>query len=73
MSMFAVLEQHGLPAVLRLLAVLLAFVVLQLLRLPLLMVARVLEEAMRRLDGVVVAGLPAPPQSAGDGTGGAGQ
>jgi hypothetical protein len=70
MSMFAVLEQHGLLAVLRLLAVLLAFVVLQLLRLPLLMVARVLEEAMRRLDGVVVAGLPAP-RPGGDGTGGA--
>lgn len=59
MSVTDVYEQRGMTALLGLLAVLLAFVALQLLRLPLLLLARVLEVAQQRLDQLVVAGLPA--------------
>ena len=65
MSVTEVLEQRGMGALLRLVAVILAVVAIQLLKLPLLFTARVLEFAQQRLNQFVVAGLPARP--AGDG------
>lgn len=57
MSPIEVAHQLGTVALLRLLAGLLVFVVLHLLRLPLLLTARVLELSMRRVDRFVVTGL----------------
>jgi hypothetical protein len=51
MSLFVVLRRLGTLALLRLLAALLLFMVLHLARIPLVLAARVLETAMRRLDG----------------------
>jgi hypothetical protein len=65
MSITDVYAQRGLAALLGLLFALLAWLVVQALRLPLRLLDRVLEAAQQRIDGAVVAGLPAPP--AGDG------
>lgn len=67
MSACEVLERYGTWALVRFVLTLLAVVVVHLVRLPLLLVARVLEALMRRLDGLLVAGLPAPPLRAGEG------
>lgn len=61
MSAFEVVGRYGTWALLRFVSVLVVFVVLHLLRLPLLALARVLEVCMRRIDGLVVAGLPPRP------------
>lgn len=58
MSAFEVLQRYGTWALLRFVLALLMFVALHLVRLPLLAVARVLEVCMRRVDGLIVAGLP---------------
>jgi hypothetical protein len=57
MSPVEVVHQLGTVALLRLLAGLLVFVVLHLVRLPLLLATRVLEVSMRRVDRFVVDGL----------------
>lgn len=68
MSAFEVLQRVGTWVLVRFVLALLVFVVLHLARLPLLLLARVLEVCMRRIDGMVVAGLPTPgPARAGEG------
>lgn len=61
MSAFEVLHRYGTWALLRFVLALLVFVALHLVRLPLLLAARLLEACMRRVDGFVVAGLPPRP------------
>jgi hypothetical protein len=61
MSAFEVLQRYGTWALLRFVLALLVFLALHLVRLPLLAAARVLEVCMRRVDGLVVAGLPPRP------------
>jgi hypothetical protein len=61
MSAFEVLEKYGRRALLRFVAAMVAFVLLDLARQPFLLVARVLEVCMRRVDAAVVAGLPPGP------------
>lgn len=67
MSISEVYGRGGMRPLLTLLAAVSAFLLLQLLRLPLLMAARVLEVAQQRLDRLMVTGLPAGPVPAGDG------
>ncbi len=69
MSAFEVLQRYGTWALLRFVLALLVFVVLHLVRLPLLLAARLLEVCMRRVDGLVVSGLPPRPVPAGAQTG----
>lgn len=66
MSAFEVVQRYGTWALLRFVLALLVFVVVHLVRLPLLWVVRVLEVFMRRIDGFVVAGLPPRPVSVGE-------
>ena len=65
MSITEVYEQRGMAALLRLVAVILTFALLQALRLLPQLLDQLLAVAQQRLDQVVVAGLPAQP--AGDG------
>ena len=65
MSITEVYEQRGMAALLRLVAVILVFALLQALRLLPQLLDQLLAVAQQRLDQVVVAGLPAQP--AGDG------
>jgi hypothetical protein len=65
MSAFEVLQRYGTWALVRFVLALLVFVVLHLVRLPLLVAARVLEVCMRRVDGLVVSGLPPRPVHTG--------
>ena len=58
MSPMDVAARLGTVALLRFAAGLLVFVVLHLLRLPLLIAARVLEMSLHRVDRFVMAGLP---------------
>jgi hypothetical protein len=60
MSVSEVLDRFGTAALLRFLVLVLVFVVLHLARMPLLLVARVLEAGMSRVDSVMVAGVSRP-------------
>lgn len=51
MSTFDVLQRHGTAALLRFAAAVALFLVLHLIRIPLVLLARVLEVGMRRADG----------------------
>ncbi|GAA1208867.1 hypothetical protein [Prauserella alba] len=59
MSLFEVQATYGTPALLRLLAGLAGFLLLHLIRLPLVLATRVLDAATRRMDAI--ARPPAPP------------
>lgn len=65
MSITEAYAQRGMAALLRLVAVILVFALLQALRLLPQLLDQLLAVAQQRLDQVVVAGLPAQP--AGDG------
>jgi hypothetical protein len=62
MSAVDVLRQFGTWALLRFVAVLVLFLTLHLVRLPLVVIAHVLEIGMRRVDGAMVAGLSPHPR-----------
>lgn len=59
MSAFDVLERFGTAALLRFLGAVAVFVLLHLVRLPLLTLARLLEVGMRRVDGYLTAAATA--------------
>ena len=61
MSMFDVLQQHGTAALVRHLGAVAVFLLLHLIRIPLVVVARVLEIAMRRLDAFATRQASRPP------------
>lgn len=61
MSAGDVLRQFGTLALLRFVAVLLLFLTLHLTRLPLVLLARILELGMRHVDRAMVAGLSPRP------------
>jgi hypothetical protein len=60
MSTFDVLEQHGTATLLKFLAAVALFVTLHLIRIPLILVARALEVAMRRVDTAIVTSVSTP-------------
>jgi hypothetical protein len=64
MSAFEVIERYGTWALVRFVLGMLAFLTLHLIRLPLLMLARMVEALMRRLDAFVAAGVPTQAASA---------
>lgn len=64
MSASEVLARYGTWALVRFVLTLLAFVLVHLTRLPLLVLARLLEALMQRLDNLVATGLPTPPPAA---------
>lgn len=61
MSTFDVLERYGTAALLRFAAAVALFLVLHLARIPLVLVARVLEGVMRRVDAYAAAQASRPP------------
>lgn len=61
MSMFEVLRRLGTFALLVFTGVVLVFLVLHLIRIPLVLIAKVLEISMRRLDGFVARHASKPP------------
>ncbi|RBM12126.1 hypothetical protein DI005_33240 [Prauserella sp. PE36] len=62
MSTFDVLRQYGTAALLRFAGAVVLFLVLHLVRIPLVLAARVLEVAMRRLDGFATRQASTPPR-----------
>ena len=62
MSTFDVLERYGTWALIRHLVTVLLFVVLHLLRIPLVLVSRVLEGVMRELDAYAAGQASRPPR-----------
>lgn len=54
MSTFDVLNRHGTAALLRFAAAVALFLVLHLIRIPLVLIARVLEGVMQRVDGYAI-------------------
>lgn len=74
-SLFGVLARSGTTALLRFVGALLLFTVLHLVRLPLVLLARVLELSMRRVDAYVTGHAtthtpPSPPGPTGPGASG---
>lgn len=67
MSAMEVLARFGTFALLRFVLALLVFVALHLVRLPILMVVRVLEAAMSRVDRAVTAAVSASAARMGEG------
>lgn len=61
MSTFDVLRRYGTWALLKVTAAVLTFVVLHLIRIPLVIAAAVLEGVMRRVDGYATRQTAAPP------------
>jgi hypothetical protein len=61
MSTFDVLEHRGTAALLRVFGAVALFLVLHLIRIPLVLVAAVLEGVMRRVDGYATRAASAPP------------
>lgn len=61
MSTFDVLQRHGTAALLRFAAAVALFLVLHLIRIPLVLLARVLEIGMRRADGFATRQASRPP------------
>lgn len=61
MSTFDVLARYGTAALLRFAAAVALFLVLHLIRIPLVLVARVLEGVMRRVDAYAVTQASRPP------------
>ncbi|PXY35182.1 hypothetical protein BAY59_01245 [Prauserella coralliicola] len=61
MSTFEVLRQYGTGALLRFAGAVALFLVLHLVRIPLVLLARVLEVAMRRVDGFAIRQASTPP------------
>ncbi|WP_216210585.1 hypothetical protein [Amycolatopsis aidingensis] len=62
MSTFDVLRRYGTAALLRFAGAVLLFLLLHLVRIPLVLAARVLEVAMRRVDGYAVRQASQRPQ-----------
>lgn len=62
MSTFDVLARYGTAALLRFVAAVLVFLLLHLARIPLVLAARVLEVAMRRLDTYAARQASQPPR-----------
>lgn len=60
MSAFDVLDRYGTAALLRFLGAVALFVALHLLRLPFVLLARVLEVGMGRVDGYLTGALTSP-------------
>ncbi|SFJ91151.1 hypothetical protein SAMN05421835_110176 [Amycolatopsis sacchari] len=61
MSAFEVLQRFGTTALLKFAAAVVVFLLLHLLRIPLVVLARVLEVSMRRLDGYATKQASKPP------------
>ncbi|PRX43841.1 hypothetical protein B0I33_1094 [Prauserella shujinwangii] len=62
MSTFDVLARYGTAALLRFAGAVVLFLLLHLARIPLVLAARVLEVAMRRLDGYATRQASQPPR-----------
>ncbi|RZQ60860.1 hypothetical protein [Amycolatopsis suaedae] len=62
MSTFDVLQRHGTAALLRFAGAVLLFLALHLVRIPLVLAARVLELALRRVDGYATRQASTPPK-----------
>ncbi|PXY17886.1 hypothetical protein BAY59_35455 [Prauserella coralliicola] len=62
MSTFDVLRRYGTGALLRFAGAVVLFLLLHLVRIPLVLAARVLEVAMRRLDGFATRQASTPPR-----------
>lgn len=62
MSMFEVLGRFGTAALLRFTAALVVFVLLHLVRIPLVLAARVLEVSLRRVNAYAARQASSPPQ-----------
>lgn len=63
MSIFDVLSRHGTAALLRFSAALVLFLTLHLLRIPLVLLARVLEVGLCRIDGYATRQATRPPSA----------
>ncbi|HKS46706.1 MAG TPA: hypothetical protein VJT49_16660 [Amycolatopsis sp.] len=61
MSLFDALEQRGTLALLRFTGSVVVFLVLHLIRIPFVLVAQVLEHALRHIDAYVAAQASRPP------------
>lgn len=72
MSAFDVLDRYGTGALVRFLGAVALFVALHLLRLPFVLLARLLEVGMGRVDGYLTGSLAADPATAGRPSTGAG-
>ncbi|MEU3274513.1 hypothetical protein ABZ639_27025 [Saccharomonospora sp. NPDC006951] len=62
MSTFDVLRTYGTAALLRFVGAVVLFLIFHLIRIPLVLVARVLEVAMRRIDGFAARQASRPPR-----------
>lgn len=62
MSVFEVLQRFGTAALLRFTGAVAVFLLLHLLRIPLVLVARVLEVSMRRIDAYAAKQASQPPR-----------
>ncbi|WP_216209157.1 hypothetical protein [Amycolatopsis aidingensis] len=62
MSLFDVLARFGTAALLRFVGAVLLFLLLHLVRIPVVLVARVLEGVLRRLDGYAARQASRPPR-----------